>query len=149
MSEFTITRLVNHRAIVQGVDIFGVEGQTIIDTEQWEELVARDQHLLAHEEFDAAVEEFYAPLTTAADKVTETLSVPEDDIAILTLELGQEAVEGRDALQVRLTRGSVIMRLIEDNETDRLVWVDNDLEVLAASEVEDATFGEDPVDSQD
>lgn len=142
MSEFTITRLVNSRAIVAGTDEFGVTGQTVIDTTQWDEIVAQDDHMQAHDEFDARVLEFFAPLTEAAELLNAEPGTV-DDVATIVLQEGSEGVAPTERIEIRLDRGSVILRLVENNETDRLVWVDGDLEILAAPK--QATFKDDPI----
>jgi hypothetical protein len=116
--------------LVSGADVDGNKGQVVLDASQWLELKARADVKTAGEAFDAAVEEFYKPLLEAAEKVGKSLERPEDSLGFVTLDEGQDHVPGRAPQIVRLTKDSMILRLIEDGGTDRLVWVGDDLEIL-------------------
>ncbi|HQZ84089.1 MAG TPA: hypothetical protein PLB21_00485 [Actinomycetota bacterium] len=117
-----------------GTDITGKSGQTIVSTVQWDELTGRDNFSKATADFDAAVEKFFAPLEKAAKKAKKALERPSQDPAEYIVL--KEAVKGREsqpAEVVALNRDSIILRLIEEGQTDRLVWVDEStLGVLAA-----------------
>ena len=65
---FTTTALVGNRVLVTGTDFLGTEGKAVLDSSQWVAVNARKQHKQASKEFDTAVEEFFKPLTEAADK---------------------------------------------------------------------------------
>jgi hypothetical protein len=128
---FTITRLVNNRAQVKGTDIVGVSGSTVVDTTQWDDINANSAFSQAVETFDAAVKEFYAPLEAAQEKLDQLRNKPVDSTGYVVLS---EAVEGQVAQAeriIKLTKDSVILRLIEQGAQSRLVWVGDDLEVLA------------------
>jgi hypothetical protein len=131
MSTFTITRLVGDRAIVKGTDVFGVEGSVTVFTTQWDEVNANTAYDQATEAFEAAVEEFFAPLTKAAEAMHQSVSRPTDSIGYVVLREGQAAVPAQSEHIVKLNRDSVILRLVEQGDFDRLVWVGDELEVLA------------------
>jgi hypothetical protein len=127
---FTTKNLTGERVLVSGADVDGNKGQVVLDASQWLELKARADVKTAGEAFDAAVEEFYKPLLEAAEKVGKSLERPEDSLGFVTLDEGQDHVPGRAPQIVRLTKDSMVLRLIEDGGTDRLVWVGDDLEIL-------------------
>jgi hypothetical protein len=127
---FTTMNLTGERVLVQGSDIYGGSGKTVVDGSQWAELSARSDFNDAAEAFDAAVEEFFAPLMEAAEKASKAVAKPDDSSSYIVLDEGTEGVEAKPAQIVRLTRDSVILRMIEEGSTDRLVWVDDQLEVL-------------------
>ena len=129
---FQTSNLVGDRVLVHGTDTFGTAGKTIVDATQWLELKARKDMSTATADFDAAVEAFYAPLTEAADKASAAMkgNRPEDSSAYVVLVEATEGVPANAGVTVPLTRDSVILRLIEEQNTDRLVWVDDSLEVL-------------------
>jgi hypothetical protein len=127
---FTTKNLTNERVLVQGADVDGVKGQVVLDASQWLELKARADVKTAGAEFDTAVEEFYAPLLEAAERVGKALERPTDSLAHVVLDEGEEPRMGRAPQIVHLTKDSMILRLIEDGNTDRLVWVGDDLEIL-------------------
>ena len=130
MSRFTTRTLTNDRVMVKGTDIDGGMGETVLDASQWNDLKARNDVKMATADFDAAVESFYAPLLEAAEKVNRQLERPTDSLAHVVLDEGQEPVPGRAPQIVNLTKDSMVLRLLEDGNTDRLIWVDGELEIL-------------------
>ena len=128
---FTITNLAGNRALVKGQDALGNSGQQILDAEEWNEFSARNKHEEAHEAFDAAVEEFFAPLQDAVEALKETGKPKLDPLFFVTVQEGSAAVEATAEVIVHLHQHSAILRLIEqDSNTDRLIWVNDELEIL-------------------
>lgn len=126
---FTITNLINQRVVVNGTDINGVTGSEVLDSSQWEELVALTELQDKADSFDEAVLAFFAPLLEAAENVK---SVPvEDDLSYVVLNPAVEAVEGESEVRVNLTRDSIIIRLVESGDTSRLIWIEGELHILA------------------
>ena len=132
---FHVQNMIGGQALVSGTDKLGNEGKTIVSTTQWGELNARANFSKATEDFDAAVEKFFAPLTKAARKAERKLNRQKQDPAeYVVLTEGTEGVEAQPAEIVQLSRDSIILRLIEEDNTDRLVWVDEStLGILAVS----------------
>lgn len=131
---FTITNLVGSRALVQGTDRFGVKGEVVLDASQWIELQAHTDFNKASADFDAAVEKFFEPLTKAQDKLADAMKAKLDDVETLVLEEAVEGSPGREARVVRLTKDSQVLRLIEEGKADdRLIWVNDTLEITEAS----------------
>jgi hypothetical protein len=127
---FSTLSLTGERIVVKGTDIEGGVGETILDASQWNELKARKTFDSATDAFNEAVEAFFAPLMEAADKIGKTLEKPEDSLGFVVLDEGVEATPGRAPHVVKLTKDSMILRLLEDGNTDRLVWVGDSLEIL-------------------
>jgi hypothetical protein len=131
---FTTTTLVNERVLVSGTDQFGAEGKTVLNSAEWTEVNKRKDFDQAKSAFDAAVEEFFAPLTDAADALNNAVAPkPTDSMSYVVLTEGNPGTPATQEVLVKLSRDSVILRLIESGNYDRLVWVDGELEVLAAS----------------
>ena len=130
---FIVQNMLGAQALVSGTDHLGNEGKTIVSTTQWDELKARTGFSVATEDFDAAVLEFFAPLTEAAKKLGASVErKKQDPTEYVVIKNGVEAVAGEPNEVVGLTRDSIILRLIEEGNTDRLVWVDEStLGVLA------------------
>ena len=129
---FTITNLAGDRALVKGRDAAGNHGQQILDAAEWNEFKARNEHNDAHEAFDAAVEEFFAPLNAAVDALKETGKPKLDPLFFVTVQEGSAPVEGTQEVLVHLSHDSAVLRLVEqDPDTDRLLWVNDTLEILA------------------
>lgn len=132
---FTVQNMLGDQALVSGTDLRGNEGQAIVSTLQWDELRARKDFSAATEDFDAAVEEFFKPLTEAAEKLSSTAKGKTPDSAsYVVLSEGVEGVQSKPAQLVQLSKDSIVLRLIEEGNTDRLVWVTpTELGVLANS----------------
>lgn len=138
-SNFTIRRLMAGRAVVSGTDVTGAQGQIVVSTSEWDDVKARDEFKTATADFDAAVQEFFAPLTEAAEKVNQKINVPDDPASYVVLDEGVEARAGRPADVIRLSKDSIILRMVEGGSTDRLVWVGDQLEVAEAMPAPTAT----------
>ena len=132
---FTVQNMLGDQALVSGTDVRGNEGQAIVSTHQWDELNARKEFSAATEDFDAAVEEFFKPLTEAADKLEAATKGNEpDSVAYVVLSEHVEGTQHKPAQVVQLTKDSIVLRLISEGNTDRLVWVTpTELGVLANS----------------
>lgn len=122
---FTVQTMLGGKALVQGTDVNGVTGKTLVDSTQWTELNERDDFSKAQAEFDSAVEEFFKPITKAAKKAAKSVSTPSPDpMAYVVVDKGSKGKEARPRQVVALTHDSIVLRLIEEGNTDRLVWVD-------------------------
>lgn len=117
------TRLLNGGYLVTGQDSAGNEGKTILHSERWDMV----QHLRAHEvaekEFDEAVEEFFQPLTDAADRARATIAGPAMDLATVTFG---ENVEGSKAREVELDEDGILLRILTEGNQNLLLWVGDD-----------------------
>lgn len=132
---FKTQALTGNRVIVSGTDVNGVQNQTVVDGAEWASIKAERNFGDAEAAFGASVEEFFAPLLEAAEAMGKALEVPTDELEYLVISEGVEATPGTEAHVVRLSRDSQILRLIEEGDSDRLVWVGDDLEILAAEPV--------------
>lgn len=130
---FHVQNMLGDQALVYGTDKFGNTGKTSVSTTQWDELKARANFSSAVEDFDAAVEAFFKPLTEAAENAEKAMQRKQQDPSeYIVLTEGTEGIEATPAEIVALSPDSIILRLIEEGNTDRLVWVDDSyLGVLA------------------
>ncbi|USH45464.1 hypothetical protein SEA_DOTI_17 [Microbacterium phage DoTi] len=135
MSAFTTTTLTQNRVLVDGTDRFGVTDRKVLDATEYNELFAADQHSAAHEAFDAAVREFYAPLTAAVEEFEAAHAAEEDDLFELVVQEEIAPTLGQPEIRRRLGRDTVILRLIDQGEEDRLIWIKGELEITAAAAV--------------
>lgn len=132
---FTTRRLAGQRALVTGTDVLGQTGTAVLDTAEWDRFKQERDHEKLHEDFDAKVEKFYAPLIEAADKLTaahKAASAPDPLFSEVVVE-GTEGVAAVQEVRVHLSKDSAILKLIESGQAhDRLVWVNDSLEILEA-----------------
>ena len=131
-AQFKTTRLANHRVLVKGTDQFGTTNQTVLDSTQWDGIKAELTKSTVEDQFNAAVEEFYAPLLEKIDAiVADARKSVVDDAYVLTVGETVNAVEAVAPTVYRLNQDSAILRLLEEGRTDRLVWVNDKLEIIA------------------
>lgn len=132
MSEFNTTILAGQRVLVTG----SKKNQlTILDSAEWDSIKAYQAYHLAGEAYDEAVTAFFAPIVEAAEKANAALaeSLPKrDDAFVIVLSEGTEGVEEVEPEVIQLGRDAAILRMIEEGNTDRLVWVGDTIEITAA-----------------
>ena len=125
---FTVTRLANQQAIVQGTDNFGNAGKLVLGTHTYDARKARYATDTAKGEFDSAVESFFAPLMKAAEKLEDARNKPAPIDPMFTVVTG-ETIEGTDTVHQiieNLDVNTAILRAILDlQDTSRLIWVDD------------------------
>lgn len=132
MSEFNTTILAGRRVLVTGSK---KNQQTILDSAEWDSIKAHQAYHLAGEAYDEAVTAFFAPIVEAAEKANAALaeSLPKrDDAFVIVLAEGTEGVEEVEPEVIQLGRDAAILRMIEEGNTDRLVWVGDTIEITAA-----------------
>lgn len=150
MSSFTQKVLTGERVLVSGTDNDGATGKVVLDARQWNEITQVKAHAKAHDAYDKAVEDFFAPLIEAGELLDSTFGPAEPDpLTYIEVSPAVEAVQGRPAQRLRLTHDSQVLRALAEGQGDRLVWVDDSLEILetlptattttAVDEDEDAT----------
>jgi hypothetical protein len=126
---FTTVKLAGQRTLVKGEDNLGNNGQAVLSSAQWDYIKAEStqDHRLA--EFNAAVDEFFQPLTDAVDAFNEGVKSDVDPIDTVTIGDEVEHVEGRPARTIELSHDSKVLRLIEEGQHSRLIWVGDNLEI--------------------
>ena len=127
-STFTYVNLAGDRALVTD----GGKRSTVLFVADWNEAQRRLTLADATEEFNAEVEEFYSVLTAAAEKVNAVQTKAIDPNQFVVIDEGVEGEQHVCAEVIDLSYDSQIARLINEGNTDRLVWVGNDsIEILA------------------
>ena len=132
---FNVTELAGHRALVTG----DANQQCILDTTERDELRLLIENREVDQMFDEDIEDFFAPLTRAAELhdrhhelLAQQFNQADDPAFSLVLKEAVEGVEGVEEERVVLSHDSVVLRLIDSGQTDRLVWVGNDhIEIVA------------------
>lgn len=120
---FTIQNMLGQQALLSGTDSAGNTGQCVLSTQQWDDLKAQQSYDASVEAFDAAVQEFFAPIMEAADAVHESKRPKLDPVSYIVLHEGSEGSDEVPSQIIELERDSIVLRLVEENNTDRLRWV--------------------------
>ena len=127
-STFTYTNLAGDRALVTD----GGKRSTVLYVADWNEAMQKLALNHATEVFNAEVEEFYSVLTEAAERVNAVQAKAIDPNQFVVIDEGVEGEQHVCAEVIDLSYDSQIARLINEGNTDRLVWVGNDqIEILA------------------
>lgn len=121
---FTVTKLMGPGTLVEGTDITGKEGRTILISDKWEMLQSVIALNKAAEVFDATVAEFFAPLTDAAELATAIAHPVAEDWSKVTLT---EATEGVAAEVIELDMDGIILRLLDETDGSMLRWIGEDV----------------------
>lgn len=129
---FTTTKLAGSRYLVEGEDVRGVRGSTVLDGREWEELLRREQVAKAHDDFDRKVEEFFAPIVTAAEELEKAHAVQLDPLMYVVEQNAVEGTEAKEQVLRELSMPTVILRAIDKGYGDRLLWVHDELVLTAA-----------------
>ena len=150
---FTTIKLAANQVLVRGTDVTGKSGETILDGSEWDAVNGHTDQHQAVAEFEAAIEEFFAPIAEAAAALEAAQSkVNTDPLYYIVVDEGQDATPGRPTEVIQLSRDSVILRLIEENaDTDRLIWVKDRLVVTAApvESTKPSFFPDEPVSTDE
>lgn len=125
---FTVTYLAGDRALVQEDT-----HQIILDAEEYLAMKLHQEKTGLIAQYDQSVADFFKPLTDMADKIK---SVEEQENRIdpdfhFVLTEGTEGEEPVRREVYRLEKDTVILRLIEEGRTERLIWIGDQLEILA------------------
>jgi hypothetical protein len=133
---FTTNKLSGHRTLVTGRDNFGNEGKAVLDSTEWDAIQRSIEIHDAQKDFDEKVLDFYAPINEAADELAGLKVATEtaDPTFFIELEPGEEGTPGKASLNITLNHDSAVLRILEKSGvgTDRLIWVGDTLEILAA-----------------
>lgn len=134
MASFTTTELVGDIVLVEGTDINGVHGSTKLDSTEWKAVQKLVSVIQAEAEFDVKVNQFFMPLTDAANWLEAVQDAPTsklDPAQIVELRPEIPAQEGQEGVRAVLSHHSTILRLLSEGDVSRLIWVDGELEMLA------------------
>lgn len=124
MKQFTLKYLTGNRVYVYGTNDAGLPHEVVLDGTVLREL---QQHHLEHRAgnaYDRTVEEFFAPLTDAAEMLQLIQQPLEADPAfVYVVDEGVEPVKGVKPEAYKLDHDGAVLRLLEAGNIDRLIWV--------------------------
>lgn len=120
---FTTIPLISGGYLVKGTDAEGNKGTTILTSERWDAVQHLRSHKVATEDFDRVVEEFFAPLTEAADKAKALVAGPAQEWNTVTFG---EKVEGSELETYELDNDGILLNILDAGQSDLLRWVGDD-----------------------
>jgi hypothetical protein len=121
---FTTRAVVGGGTFVEGTDIVGNTGSTILFDHAWTAYQEHIKHSAAMDEYDTAVKAFFAPLVEAAEAVKADVK---KDWSSITVE---ESVDGKPGTGIHLGHEGVILRIIAETDGSSLRWVNGSLIAL-------------------
>ena len=121
---FEITPLLDGSTLVEGTDSKGTSGSVVLYSPAWQAVVNARTQAAATEEFDATVEAFFAPIVEAAEKVAKV-----DENPWATVTIGEE-VEGKTPQVIHLDSEGIVLRVLEEGDSDALRWVANGTQLV-------------------
>ena len=121
---FTTRSVVGGGVFVEGTDIVGNTGSTILFDHAWAAWQQHIQQDAAMEEYDAAVTAFFAPLVEAAEAVKADAK---KDWSTIVVDEACPSVPGRG---IHLGHDGVILRIIDETDGSSLRWVNGSLIAL-------------------
>lgn len=130
---FNTTELAGDRILVHGNDLNGTAHQVILDAAEYNALRREQALKQAAGTFDAKVEEFFAPLTEAAEEVEAAKKFTPDPAFYIVEQEHEVGAPHQHEVLRSLTKDTAVLRLIEQGNTARLLWVGDTIEVLAQS----------------
>ena len=127
---FNLTMLAGNQALITGDKS---KQRCVLDATQWIQIKQHQARIEAEEVFDATVEEFYKPLTEAAGEYESRLGqiMKADPAFEYVLQPGVEGTEKTSREVYYLDNASAILRMIESGNTDRLIWVNDQILITA------------------
>ena len=124
MKQFSLKYLTGNRVYVYGTNDAGLPHEVVLDGTVLREI---QQHHLVHkagDAYDRTVEEFFAPLTDAAEMLQLMQQPLEADPAfVYVVEEGVDPVKGVEPEAYKLDHDGAVLRLLEAGDIDRLIWV--------------------------
>ena len=156
MKQFTLKYLTGNRVYVYGTNDAGIQHEVVLDGTMLREI--QQYHLVhkAGDAYDRTVEEFFAPLTDAAE-ILQLVQQPleEDPAFVYVVEEGVEPVKGVEPEAYKLDHDGAVLRLLETGDIARLIWVSlgnsSSIEILGyqppLDEGRDPIFGSDRADA--
>ena len=130
-AQFTTTQLVGGGTLVEGTDINGKSGTTILLSDSWNMVQEYRRTSMAKEAFDAEVEAFFEPLVTAANDAQALIDGPKPtNLSVVELVTPSKGEEG---FSVELDTDGVILRLLDEGGFSQLRWVSDDLLVAVVA----------------
>ena len=127
---FNLTMLAGNQALITGDKS---KQRCVLDASQWIQIKQHQARIEAEEVFDATVEEFYKPLTEAAGEYESRLGqiMKADPAFEYVIQPGAEGTEKTSREVYYLDNASAILRMIESGNTDRLIWVNDQILITA------------------
>lgn len=129
--QFHTIKLAGSRVLVTGdTDV----QQTILDSSEWDRVKLQIAEIEATQVFDSTVEEFFAPIVAAAAAAQAVVdaAVPSKDMSFeIVVNEGKAGAAAEDGYTIRLGREAAILRMIEEGNTSRLIWVGSTIEITA------------------
>lgn len=120
---FTTTKVIGGGVLVEGTDIMGNGGSVILRSDLWNQVKKYQAQQIAEDTFNTTVEEFFKPLTEAADALRAAVELEDDDASVVILQPATEGAVAVPAKKIKLDPEGVVLQILEKGDTSQLRWV--------------------------
>lgn len=119
-AKFSTQELVGGGTLVEGTDVTGATGKTILVSDTWQMVKQARLQEQADEIFTAGVNVAMAPILAAAEEIRELF---EDKSSSWSDVVIKSAVDGEAEVKIHLDTDGTILRLLEETDASMLRWV--------------------------
>jgi hypothetical protein len=123
---FTINKIMGGGTLVEGADVTGKEGRTILRSERWDMYQHHLKHLEAEEVFDKGVKTALAPMLEAIEEANAILAKPSNEWTRIQISEGTE-FEPADFVDFEGDLDAIVLNMLDKGAYDLLRWVGEDL----------------------
>lgn len=123
--KFTKTRLVGPSWIVDGTDKFNRSNRIKITSEAWAAVEEARQLAEASANYSAELNKIVGPLVAAAEGLRANNQYDQTHITLV------ESVDAVEGVTVPLDEGGVLLAAVDRGDFDRLIWLGDELVLLA------------------
>lgn len=127
---FVTTPAIGGGVLVEGTDSKGVDGQTILRSEKYDQLLELRALKEAQTEFEGEVDKVFGPIIAAAEKFEASTAKPRTGYFVTVVQ-GTEGVDAEPTIEVELDEQGIVLYLLEQSKHTSLRWVNGDLVALA------------------
>ena len=138
MQTFNVTELADDRFLIEGTNRKGEHCQTILYSSLYNQIKDEEQTKAAAADMDASIQDFFAPLVAAGERLAQSKERQWDPDFTYVVEAPTKGTESKPGRMIPLDYSTVALRMIEEGDYSRLLWVTigdrDEIEVLKLPE---------------
>jgi hypothetical protein len=112
---FAVTKLIGDNFLVKGTDDAGTTGTAQLHSPSWAAVLRARRQAVEQEAFDIGVRAFFQPLISLTEEQEPK------DLSTVTIVEDSPGIKGQS---IKLDTDGVLLRLLDEERGDLLVWID-------------------------